>query len=112
MHQPFTSEDADPGVTVRIRPLSDRFPLPRASDRCRFGQRTFAGASSNDEDAPVPDLPAPAPERAGSTRIGHPPLLLNDLVGAGEDRRGHREAKRLGSVEVDDQLESRRLLDR
>ena len=63
VHQLFTSEDADPGVTVRIRPLSDRFPLPRASDRCRFGQRTFAGASSNDEDAPNPDLPALTPER-------------------------------------------------
>ena len=26
----------------------ERFPLPRASGCCRFGQRTFAGASGND----------------------------------------------------------------
>ena len=30
----------------------ERFPLPRVSGCCRFGQRTFAGASGNDEDAP------------------------------------------------------------
>ena len=30
----------------------ERFPLPRTSGRCRFGQGTFAGASGNDEDAP------------------------------------------------------------
>jgi len=30
----------------------ERFPLPRASGCCRFGQRTFARASGNDEDAP------------------------------------------------------------
>jgi hypothetical protein len=33
----------------------ERFPLPRVSGCCRFGQRTFAGASGNDEDAPIPD---------------------------------------------------------
>ena len=32
----------------------ERFPLPRARGCCRFGQRTFAGASGNDEDAPKP----------------------------------------------------------
>jgi hypothetical protein len=31
----------------------ERFPLPRASGCCRFGQRTFAGASGNDKDAPI-----------------------------------------------------------
>jgi len=34
----------------------ERFPLPRASGCCRFGQRTFAGASGNDEDAPIPAI--------------------------------------------------------
>jgi hypothetical protein len=41
----------------------ERFSLPRASGRCRFGQGTFAGASGNDEDAPIPDLRRLTPER-------------------------------------------------
>jgi hypothetical protein len=31
---------------------------------------TFAGRHGNDEDAPIPDLPALAPERVGSTDSG------------------------------------------
>jgi len=52
VHQLFTSQDADPGAMARIGPQRERFSLPRASDRCRFGQGTFAGPSGNDEDAP------------------------------------------------------------
>src|SRR5712664_394815 len=37
---------------------------------------------------------------------------FNDLVGAGEDRGRDGEAERLGGVEIDDQLEPSRLLDR
>ena len=37
---------------------------------------------------------------------------LDDLVGTGEDRRRDRQAKRLGGLEVCDQLEGRRLLNR
>ena len=44
----------------------ERFPPPRLSGRCRFGQGTSAGASGNDEDAPIPDLPVLSPERGGS----------------------------------------------
>jgi len=51
-------------------------------------------------------------EPPGSTRSGRSPALLDNLVGAGKQRCRHGEAKRLGGLEVDDQLEGRRLLDR
>ena len=38
--------------------------------------------------------------------------LFDDFVGGSEQRRRHVEAERLGSLEVDHQLELRRLLDR
>jgi hypothetical protein len=41
-----------------------------------------------------------------------PAVLLDNLVRARQHRLRHSEAKRLGSPEVDDQLEGRRLLDR
>ena len=37
---------------------------------------------------------------------------FNDIVGAGEDRRRDREAERVGGLEIDDELEFGRLLDR
>jgi hypothetical protein len=37
-----------------------------------------------------------------STRSGHPLVLFDDLVGAGEDQWRDREAEGLGGLEVDD----------
>jgi hypothetical protein len=37
---------------------------------------------------------------------------FDHLVGAGEQRRWHREAKRFGSFQIDDEFELGRLLDR
>ena len=37
---------------------------------------------------------------------------IDDLVGAGEEQSRHGEAERFGGIEIDDQLESGRLLNR
>jgi len=39
-------------------------------------------------------------------------LGADDLIGAGEDRGRHGQAERLRGLEIDDQLEPGRLLDR
>jgi hypothetical protein len=57
VHQLFTSEDADPGAMARIGPQRERFPPPRASGRCRFGEGTFASTHGNGQDAPGPGVP-------------------------------------------------------
>ena len=36
----------------RLVELMARFPLPRACDRCGFGERTFAGTRGSDGNAP------------------------------------------------------------
>src|SRR5436305_14396291 len=43
-----------------------------------------------------------------SLRLAH---LLDHFVGDGEQRRGHFKSERLGSSKIDDEIESRRLLD-
>src|SRR5438309_8920358 len=50
-------------------------------------------------------------EPPGSTRSGHPPVLVDNVVGAGEDRWRDRQPQRLGGLEIDDQLEPSQLLD-
>jgi hypothetical protein len=49
----------------------DQFPPPTLSVRRRFGEATFAETLGNGRDAPIPDLPALALERAGSTQSSH-----------------------------------------
>src|SRR6516162_901988 len=46
---------------------------------------------------------------APALRLAH---LLDHLIGAGEERRWHNNAKRLGGFHIDDQLETSWLLDR
>jgi hypothetical protein len=48
-----------------------RFPLPRASGRCGFGEVTFAGTHGNDEDAPIPAVHGLEIELPGSTLKSH-----------------------------------------
>jgi hypothetical protein len=58
----------------------------------------------------------PSPPHAATRRFDlqrpFAPVLLNDLVGADKDRWRHGEAEFFRGLEVDDQLQLRRLLDR
>ena len=63
-------------------------------------------------DAPYPDVRGATTEPLESTQSGRSPASLDHFVGAGEERLRHGETERLGGLEVDDQLEGRRLLDR
>ena len=47
-----------------------------------------------------------------STQSGRSPASLDNLVGEGEDRWRYSQAERVGSLQVDHQLELGRLLDR
>ena len=47
-----------------------RFPPLRLNVRCRLGQATFIGTDGKGREAPIPDLPALALERKGSTLSG------------------------------------------
>src|SRR5271166_483807 len=60
-----------------------------------------------------PSRPLPARPAASLAREEKAATVsFDDLVGAGEDRWRDRQAERLGGVEIDDQLECCRLLDR
>jgi hypothetical protein len=48
----------------------DQFPPPKLSARSAFGKQTFAGASGNDEDAPVPAIHGTAIEPIKAVRYG------------------------------------------
>ena len=62
--------------------------------------------------APIPAIRISADERVRTTISGHSLALLDDLVGASEDRWRYRHAELLRGLDVDDQLECGRLLDR
>ena len=55
----------------------ERFPLPSARGRCRFGQRTFARSSGNERDAPTPAVRAKTIDRLKSTLSGHSVRRMN-----------------------------------
>src|SRR5271154_2726467 len=52
--------------------MTAQSPLPRACGGCGFGEGTFAGASRNDEDAPIAAVPANAILPRGATQCSRP----------------------------------------
>ena len=55
---------------------------------------------------------APLCAKSGCEQSQQRDLLFDQLIGAGEHGRGDVEAKRLGGDQIDDEIESSRLLDR
>ena len=53
--------------------LMARFPLPRACDRCGFGERTFAGTRGSDGNAPIGVIRHCMGNRPGATKPVLPP---------------------------------------
>jgi hypothetical protein len=90
----------------------ERFPPIRLSGGCGFRKETISGMRRNGRDAPIPAVRGVPIESINSTRGGRSPALLDNLIGAGEDRGRHSEAERIGGLEVDDELDPRGLLDR
>ena len=54
--------------STKLTELMTRFLHPRPSDRCRFGEQTFAGTNGSDGTAPIPAVPATAAVSQGSTQ--------------------------------------------
>src|SRR5258708_17333542 len=62
--------------------------------------------------APIATVMLQCHDRSKSANRRHQACLFDHLVGAGEERRWHSNAKRLGGFHIDDQLETSWLLDR
>ena len=95
MVRPITSgrsEELSPPMLPR-HPLRDSFPLGPGRAR---QDRAITQREQVQQDC---------------SREG-PPNLLNDLVGAGEQRGRYIESERDGSRQIDDEIELGRLLDR
>jgi hypothetical protein len=69
----------------------------------------FAGTCVDDEVAPEPDMAAGRITWADETSSK---TLFDHLVDLRQQHLRHGDAERLGGLEVDDELEPRRLLDR
>src|SRR6516225_10035065 len=89
----------------RFRPAPDETqPEYVKARRCRGNRSPALPSAAHAAGAPPLSRLAGAEIRGAS--------LFNDLVGAGEDRGRDCETKVLRGLEIDDQLEGRRLLDR
>ena len=77
------------------------------------GFRTFVGTRLGDKVAPIAVIDCRRASDCSWTQTGYDRLgLFNHLVGAGEDQRLDSEAERPGGLEVDDEFECGRLLNR
>jgi hypothetical protein len=89
--------------------LMARFPLPRACDRCGFGERTFAGTRGSDGNAPVAVIPigdvsasrfsllrpiAPGPKRRAGAHSSETCQARGSSGMAARDRVGWAQALR------------------
>ena len=90
----------------------DQFRPPSLNGRCRFGQATFTETHGNERAGPLPALRRDRDRAARFDPSSHSPVLLDHLVGAGEDRWRYRQPQQVRRFQADDQLECGRLLDR
>ena len=77
LENPENSEQPDswpPELKQAPVAMTVRSPLPSACGGCGFGEGTFAGVSGNDEDAPIPVIPATAINPPSSTKRGKTPI--------------------------------------